>query len=976
MSILKGHLEHFGLQELLQTLSQGARSGTLEISRGEENVSIVFETGHITLVRSGSSKQLRLRSILLREGMVSGEDLEQAGRDHEETGILLGRALIDRGVIAESEIEKALRKKIEEELFDLFLWTAGSFEFFPEQLKSNYDEDACHVTRVQVDPMSIIIEGLRQADEWTVIRQRIRDHRWILVPEPSKTAPAENHSVFQMINGARTIEEVLAQSRMTRFDTGSVLYRFMEEGFVREETMDEMIRRARDRAAEDPLSALVIYEALLSDHDPESGISLIDEAADCAGHANPEVHAKFLRHAVNALLAAGDKATAWKRLQRLLVLVPGHLEDLQLCWQIRNSLPERKIPLIHEDLCKALRKAGDYRQLITVLREAESIRGKDGVYWLQLGEALIKIKDSGASECLKNAIALSRNESPDIALRAERSLRNLIPELDLDDGTLDELLKRQEEIEKAQLLKRNYKIAAGAFICFLLIMQFSAEWRARGMLSAARQIETNADNISNLITAAEAYERVGQLHPWTFAAGKSNVEGERMRALILNEVVTEKDALHRSREEARLSRQNLRNQVESTLVKAENLINNGAPLKARLLIDQLSQEELESMPPRIIKAIRYPVVLESIPPGATVYGKDRQELGFSPLTLTPKKGEKLEIHLEKSGCQSRVIEVTADSVPRLFVSLVRSPERTFSLPEPAISMAILEELVVTSGRDGKIRLLSRNLLEPLREISVGLEGHPAPALIKGGNNLLALPLSGKPVAISNAGKSLPLGSVHSSPWTCAASTTENGWVLGDADGRVLQFDSKGTLQWSRNFTAPIQFLTCTDGGDVIVVDLMRNYSLIQPDGDSPEKPLSVPGNPICLLKNGDVILTSGKLWSSHGTREIPAPQTAPRQLDDTLLFNTKAGWASLSEEEVHIIEFPVRNTCPPISHSSSNELTWAAGIDCMLRWFNQGGQVGGEVALDTAATDMDYTETGTRLVSLTEGTGGVVKEQE
>ncbi|OUU22668.1 MAG: hypothetical protein CBC13_07480, partial [Planctomycetia bacterium TMED53] len=329
MSILKGHLEHFGLQELLQTLSQGARSGTLEIARGEESVSIVFETGHITLVRSDSSKQLRLRSILLREGVVSSADLEQAGRDHEETGILLGRALVDRGVLAEAELENALRKKIEEELFDLFLWTNGSFEFFPEQLKSDFDDDTHNITRVQVDPMSIIIEGLRQADEWTVIRQRIQDHRWILVPESPSNAPAENHSIYQLIDGARTIEEVMSESTLTRFDTCSVLYRFMEDGFIREATTEEMIRRARDRAAEDPMSALVIYEVLLSDHDPDSGTDLIEEAAECAGHAAPEVQAKFLRHAVESHLSAGNEGAAWKRLQRLLVLAPGNLEDLR-----------------------------------------------------------------------------------------------------------------------------------------------------------------------------------------------------------------------------------------------------------------------------------------------------------------------------------------------------------------------------------------------------------------------------------------------------------------------------------------------------------------------------------------------------------------------------------------------------------------------------------------------------------------------
>ena len=178
-----------------------------------------------------------LRSILLRQGVVSHEDLEQASKDHEDTGILLGRALIERGAIAETELEKALRTKIEEELFDLFLWTRGSFEFFPEQLKSTHEDDIYHVTRIQVDPMTIVLEGLRQADEWNVIRQRIQDQRWILVPVKNSEEPAENNSLFKLNDGSRTIEEVLSESTLTRFDACTVLYRFLEEGWIREPLM-------------------------------------------------------------------------------------------------------------------------------------------------------------------------------------------------------------------------------------------------------------------------------------------------------------------------------------------------------------------------------------------------------------------------------------------------------------------------------------------------------------------------------------------------------------------------------------------------------------------------------------------------------------------------------------------------------------------------------------------------------------------
>lgn len=976
MSILKGHLEHFGLQELLQTLSQGSRSGTLEICRDEEKVSIVFETGHISLVRTGSSRQLRLRSILLREGLVSAEDLEQAGKDHEETGILLGRALIDRGFIAEKALENALRKKIEEELFDLFLWTNGSFEFFPEQLKSTHEDDIYHVTRIQVDPMSIIIEGLRQADEWTVIRQRIQDFKWVLIPVEDGSPPAENHAVYKLVDGIKTLEEILEASPLTRFDTCTVLYRFLEESIVREANTEEMIRRARDRASENPESALTLYETLLEKQNSNASTELIDEATDCAGHATPTVQAEFLRKIIEILLAKNEEKEAWKRLQRLLVLTPGHLEDLLTCWQIRKAIPAKKVPQIHEDLCKALRKSGDYHQLTTVLREAESLRGKEGSYWLQLGEALCKIKDPGAHECLKKAISYSRKDAPEIALRAEKNLRTLSPEQGLDEKSLEEILQRQSELETRQQRKKIIAVSIGSLFCLLLIFQISSEWRARGMLAAAKQIESNAEAIHQLITAAEAYERVEQLHPWTMAAGSGSKNALRMRNLISSEVTSEKDELYRSREEARAQRQSLRNRVDSAILESKQLLEAGFPLKARAILDDITALDLTELPSALTDSIRYPVVVESIPAGARVFDSSKNLVGTSPVTLNLLKNESYEMVLEKKGCRSRRLKVNADSVPHLLVSLVRSPERTMKISEPAERMSVLGKWVVTSGRDGKVRLLDRDLLSPLETHSIGIEGHPAPKLISAHGKVLALPLAGRPVVIDSDGKIQKIGPVNSAPWTCASPCGDQGWVLGDANGHLHFHAADGQLLHTRKMNAPIVSLTVDDSGEIIAVDAMRNCRHFDESGKSGNDPYRIPGDHFGQLSDGSMLFSSGALWSQGMYKIAPAPESLPRSAGSFDFYNSANGWVACSNQEVRETVFPIPSTCSPLGHSSDPDRVWVAGTDGILRLFDLEGEVMGEVALGAEATDMNVIQTGEILVSLSDGTLCVVKEQE
>ena len=976
MSILKGHLEHFGLQELLQTLSQGARSGTLEICRDDEKVSIVFETGHITLVRTGSSRQLRLRSILLREGLVSAEELEQAGKDHEETGILLGRALIDRGFIAESSLEKALRKKIEEELFDLFLWTNGNFEFFPEQLKSTHEDDVYHVTRIQVDPMSVIIEGLRQADEWTVIRQRIHNFKWIFVPVEGSSPPAENHAIYKLVDGISTLDEILEISPLTKFDTCMVLYRFLEEEKIREADTQEMIRRARDRASEDPESALSLYETLLEDQSSAASTELIEEANDCAGHAPPAIQADFLRKTISLLLAKGEEKEAWKKLQRLLVLSPGHLNDLLTCWHIRNAIPAKKIPQIHDDLCKALRKCGDHQQLATVLREAEYLRGKEGSYWLQLGEALCKTRDPGAHECLKKAISLSKVDAPEIALRAEKSLRSLSPEQGLDEKSLEEILQRHSELETQQQRKKLITISLGTIFCMVLVFQISSEWRARGMLAAAQEIESNASSIHQYITAAEAYERVEQLHPWTFSAGSGSKNANRMRNLISKEVSSEKDELIRSREEARAHRQSLRNRVETAIQDSNKFLEAGMPLKARSVLDDISSLDLTTLPSELTESIRYPVVIESIPSGARVFDNSRNLLGTSPVTVSLGKEEIYELILEKNGCRSRKLKISAESVPHLLVSLVRSPERSMKISEPANDMAVLGDWVVTSGRDGKVRILNRDLLSPVKTLSVGIEGHPAPKLIESDDEVLALPLAGKPIAISHTGKTREFGPVNSSPWTSAIACGEKGWALGDANGNVLFHDSTGQRVQSQKMPAPIVSLVELESGEIIAIDAMRNCQQFNQNGEPLSDSYLIPGDHVSSLSDGSLLFTDGTLWSVEDQKKAPAPKSRPRSTENLDFYNSSTGWVVYSNQQIRQIDFSVSSTCSPLGHSSDSNLVWVAGADGILRLFDLEGEIMGEVALGAEATAMRVIQTGEILISLSDGTLCVVKEQE
>lgn len=64
--------------------------------------------------RKGGRARSPLGELLLKKGLVAEEDLEDALREHEETGARLGEVLVGRGLLSESALARALAEQLEE----------------------------------------------------------------------------------------------------------------------------------------------------------------------------------------------------------------------------------------------------------------------------------------------------------------------------------------------------------------------------------------------------------------------------------------------------------------------------------------------------------------------------------------------------------------------------------------------------------------------------------------------------------------------------------------------------------------------------------------------------------------------------------------------------------------------------------------------------------------------------------------------
>jgi hypothetical protein len=127
-----GRLETLDLSALLQTLSVGAASGRLTLTRLDKHAVLVLRDGRVVYASGGSAGET-LAGRLLREKLIGEKDLMAAlERQHDGSGFRrLGEVLVAAGLLAEGTLQAVVRGRMEELVGELLAWKSGFFRFEP-----------------------------------------------------------------------------------------------------------------------------------------------------------------------------------------------------------------------------------------------------------------------------------------------------------------------------------------------------------------------------------------------------------------------------------------------------------------------------------------------------------------------------------------------------------------------------------------------------------------------------------------------------------------------------------------------------------------------------------------------------------------------------------------------------------------------------------------------------------------------------
>jgi hypothetical protein len=226
---LEGSLDAFGLSDVFHLLQATQKTGGLWLRREGAEAVVHLDGGAISAATLDPQRMGLLRRLVMT-GAVDEDAIADAATHAADNGIGLVAALQALDLVAGDELSRLARVMVIDVVFDLLRWPDGDFSFAAE------DQPADDV-------------GLRLSTTDAVADARARLERWesaaLTVPSPSSVpsilervdAPtpalaADQWSVLALIDGSRSVQEIVDLMGLGAFDVVTVVADLVDAGLV------------------------------------------------------------------------------------------------------------------------------------------------------------------------------------------------------------------------------------------------------------------------------------------------------------------------------------------------------------------------------------------------------------------------------------------------------------------------------------------------------------------------------------------------------------------------------------------------------------------------------------------------------------------------------------------------------------------------------------------------------------------------
>jgi hypothetical protein len=227
---LSGSLREFALSEILQLLSSQRKTGSLRLTRGSETSVIYLLEGRVAAVRDrGMGADDPLARFLRRIHRLSDEQMRGVASIHAESGRDLVDLLLNGRYIEREELSMLYERMVLDVLHDVLVWDDGVYSF------SNVNPPES-VLPVSLSTESMLMEAVRRTDDLRRYKAKLSDPGLVLglreLPDPDTTLSEEEKELFGLVDGRRTLGDLVSESSLTDYEAYEALFRLVEAGWI------------------------------------------------------------------------------------------------------------------------------------------------------------------------------------------------------------------------------------------------------------------------------------------------------------------------------------------------------------------------------------------------------------------------------------------------------------------------------------------------------------------------------------------------------------------------------------------------------------------------------------------------------------------------------------------------------------------------------------------------------------------------
>jgi hypothetical protein len=249
---LEGTIKDFGLPDIFQLIGLQRKTGLLQLNNGQETVTIAFENGMVVSAES-SLKRLedRLGTVLVKQGKLTRDQLEEALQTQRATLQRLGHVVVGLNYVTPADLRDALQVQVSQIVYKVFRWREGEYHFAPAE-QVDYDRE--NFTPLSAD--FILMEGIRMVDEWPIIEKKIPsldivfrtlvDPGLIEVAAPEAEAgdakrggaatrirlTPDEERVLRRVDGTRSVQGIIDATGLGEFDVCRTLFDLLNRSII------------------------------------------------------------------------------------------------------------------------------------------------------------------------------------------------------------------------------------------------------------------------------------------------------------------------------------------------------------------------------------------------------------------------------------------------------------------------------------------------------------------------------------------------------------------------------------------------------------------------------------------------------------------------------------------------------------------------------------------------------------------------